>query len=111
MIPDKFKTTDNVPPSFYRAKLMKDLEIKGKFGYIVTNSNLMEGSIFEAKLPCSTQYKIRQLIKIDGFALYYFKISRCDRDIVEADKDTLKEGTIIKTIYTPVAKIRPGYDL
>ena len=104
----KTKYAGSVPASIYIAALLNDLTIKGRYGYITVNHNLIQSTVFVAS---GIEYKVNGLVKIDGFANAQIKISRCDQVISEGDKDILKEGTIIKSIYIPISLPTAGYDL
>lgn len=102
MISNKFT---NVP---YKVKLFSGLGIKGKYGYIKTNINMSIGTIFEVE---ETQYRVKRLVKIDGFAFYHLQIQKCQGSISEEDKNILYKNQTLKIIYIPLGRLKPGYDL
>ena len=104
MLNDKFKTPDDIPPSYYRAKIIEPL----KKGTITLNNNLIAGSIFEV---ATREYMIVKLLKIDGFANYKVQIKKCEGQLDDIDENHLVKDLVIKIKYAPIDKIRPGYDL
>jgi len=103
---DRFSGMSGVAPSYYRAKIMAGLTLKG---HLVLNNNILPASVFEVN---GVDYIIDTLLKIDGWVNYHFKIKRCDKATIgQTDLDNLTKNLVIKIKYAPIQKTRPGYDL
>lgn len=105
MISDKFTNPLGISA---KVKLLSNLKIKGNYGYITTNFNMMTGTIFQVD---DIDYRVTNLVRITGFATYGLEIKRCDAHLSEEDKTILVKNTLLKIIYKPTGGFKPGYVL
>jgi len=93
--------------TFYKAKIIRGLEIRGSYGYLTLNTLWQEGTIFKQGKNYAN-YKILRHLKTTGEANHEYKIVRCDIELGAFDLTILIEDNIVTSIKTPIEKINMG---
>lgn len=82
--------------NLYEAHITKNLEIRGKYGYLSLSVAFLTSTVFYT-VSGGVKYKILKHVKVNGDGSHEFKIKRCDTLLGEFDLNLLKKDQKIKT--------------